>query len=430
MFEKTRLVGRKTEIAGLDAEWERAARGELCCVLLTGDAGAGKTRLAEEVAGRLGGAAIALAARARPFGGAASFGLWAEAFEDHLRDLPAAEVSGLCGGLLDDLACLLRSVAAVRGGAPDREPPRTRLLESLGSLLRNLSRQRPVVLVLDDVHRADPSSWEALHYLALHYPRSPVLVLATARAGELADQPLAVRVLLDLEQQGTLRRVPVEPLDVAELREMTGDVLGTQAGEDVVDWVVERSRGNALFAVGLLRSLREEGGAVRPGLRLLPEELTERVRARVGFLDADAHGVLEMLAVAGGRVELVDLLRFLRADRRRPRPQPGAAHPQPPRRRGRAGTAGRLRDRAPADPGDHLRRHRRSAAFRPPPAGGPGAPERAAPARGRPPLRPLGRRRRHRGHRGAPRRPPAGGGAGRLPGGHAGPRQPGRPPPG
>lgn len=310
MADKTKLVGRETELAALEREWRRSAAGELRLVLLAGDPGVGKTRLAEEMLTRGATGATTLAARARPLGAAASFGLWAEALEEHLRELPMEEVAQLCGGLLDDLASLLRSVAVVRGAVSDREPPRIRFLESLGTLLANLARRRPVLLFLDDMHLADPSSWEVLQYLALHFRRTPVFVVATIRPGELGDVPLAVRVLLDLEQQDVLRRIELGPLDDAAIQALAEDILGRVVGKDVLDWVSERSRGNALFSVGLLRALRDEGGTPRPGLRVLPEELTERVQARVLLLDEETQSVLGLLAVLRGRVELGELVGY------------------------------------------------------------------------------------------------------------------------
>jgi DNA-binding CsgD family transcriptional regulator len=308
--ERSKLIGRGSELAALGSEVERSAAGEFRCVLLSGDPGVGKTRLAEEVLAGSAATATTLVSRARPLGGAASFALWAEALEQHLRELPLEDVAELCGGLLDDLAGLLRTVAVVRTAIPEREAPRIRLLESLATLLANLARRRPVVLLLDDVHQADASSWDVLDYLASHFRRIPVTVVATARPGELADQPLALRVLLDLEQQGVLRRLELRPLTEAALQELAEDILGAKVGKDVVDWVVERSRGNALFAAGLLRALHDEGGVPRPGLRVLPEDLSDRVRARVGLLNDDEQRVLELLAVADGRVELGELVRF------------------------------------------------------------------------------------------------------------------------
>ena len=126
MRESATLVGRAPEVASLQGEWQRAAAGELRCVFLTGDAGIGKTSLAEDVAHRHAATATTLTARARPLGGVASFGLWSEALDPHLRDLEGDEIRALCGGPLDDLASLLHSVAAVRGSVKIVLPPISR----------------------------------------------------------------------------------------------------------------------------------------------------------------------------------------------------------------------------------------------------------------------------------------------------------------
>src|SRR5215470_17481733 len=124
----TKLVGRGAELAELRRELQRAAAGEFGIVLLLADPGIGKTRLAREFLGRTRGRVVGLSARAYPLGETASFGVWSEALDTHLRGLPPDEITELCGGFLDDLAPLLRSVAAVRGSAGG-EPPRRRLLE-------------------------------------------------------------------------------------------------------------------------------------------------------------------------------------------------------------------------------------------------------------------------------------------------------------
>jgi AAA ATPase-like protein len=115
-------------------------------------------------------------------------------------------------GGLEDLSGLLGSVAAVRGGPPQHEAPRLRLLEGLTRLLRNLARESPLVIVLDDFHLADASSVDALGYLARNLAGSPVLVIATARPVELAGNELARETLLALEQDGLLRRLSLQPL--------------------------------------------------------------------------------------------------------------------------------------------------------------------------------------------------------------------------
>ena len=308
---KHRFVGRSTEISLIEEEWRRAASGQFRCVLLLGEPGVGKTRLAEESVLRCGSSTTVLRAQARPLSGTAAFGLWAEALDSHFRELDRDEIFQVCGGHLDDLASLMHSVAAVRGTAPRREPPRPRLLGGLTQLLATLAERRPVIFFFDDLHYADASSWDALAYLTQALASSRVLVVATARTGELTALPAPMRVLVELDELEALRRITLEPLDDAALRELAEDVLARPVGKDVLDWLWDRSRGIPLYAIGLLHAVNDEGGdAVRPGLRSLPEELTARVQVRLAQLDEEAQGVLEVVAVAGGRVELGELVRF------------------------------------------------------------------------------------------------------------------------
>ena len=197
----TRLVGRDAEIAELAREYRRAAAGEFGSVLLLADPGIGKTRLAREFLAQRRGRAIALSARAYALGDTASFGLWSEALESHLRGLGSEDVAGLCDGFLDDLAPLVRSVAAARGSADGGEPPRSRLLAGLAALIANLSKRLPVVVFLDDAHLADASSWEGLGYLARAIPDSRVLVLVVARPAELSERGTATEVVLGLSKK-------------------------------------------------------------------------------------------------------------------------------------------------------------------------------------------------------------------------------------
>jgi DNA-binding NarL/FixJ family response regulator len=304
MPRETLLVGRAAELAELEGERRLAASGEFRVVLLLADPGIGKTRLAREFLARNRRRTIGLSARAFPLGASASFGVWSEAFEHHFRGLPSEEVTRLCGGYLDDLAALLHSVAAVRGSAPDREPPRVRLLQGLAAALSNLAAQAPVVALLDDAHVADASSWEALSYLAHALPQSRVLVLVAARATELAANAEAMLAVHALEQEAVLRRLRVDPFRVDALNDLAAGVLGERPPPQLVTWLDQRSRGNALFAVGLLEALLDEGADLAaPVLRQLPENLAERVEARLRALDEPSVATLQSLAVVSRSIE-------------------------------------------------------------------------------------------------------------------------------
>lgn len=304
-MEEPRLVGRDVDLSRLEEELTRAGRGELRCVLVEGRPGIGKSRLTRELLARHPRDVVGMAARAFPLGASAAFGLWAEALEGHLRGLSAPEVRRLCAGAVDELSGLLRSVVAVAGPGPRPEPSRARLLAALAVLLRRLAALQPVVVALDDVHLADPSSLEALHYLVHNAADARVLVVATARPDELAKRPSANTVLLRLEQDGLLIRRPVVPIGEAHLAELAGGMLGADPPPALVRWLAERSRGNPLYAIGLLRALLEEGADLgAPVLRRLPEPLAGRVGLRLHGLDHAALAVVELMAVLGRPAEL------------------------------------------------------------------------------------------------------------------------------
>ena len=306
---RLRLVGRGGELAQLEAELRRAIAGELRCVLLLADPGVGKTRLAAELLNRHQRTVIGLSARAYPLGATASFGLWMEAFERHLSRLPPAEIRALCGGVLDDLASVLRSVASVRGRLPSHETLHPRLVQGFAVLLRNLAEKAPVVVVLDDVHLADASSLEALSQLARNLSTSRVLIVLAARPAELSQHPIAHDVLLGLEQDGILARQQLTGLSRDEVSELAAGVLERDPPAVFTDWLFTRSRGYPLFALGLVRTIVEEGGDLTaPTLERVPEELSDRVMSGLKQLDEPSLSTLEVLAVVGRRVELQELV--------------------------------------------------------------------------------------------------------------------------
>lgn len=318
------LVGRDAELAALDEQVALVRTGAFRVVLVTGEPGIGKSRLAGELAERHRDCAVVVGSRAFELGMTYSLALWVEAFERLLSPAPAAEVRRLCGSSVRDLALVLGSARRALGSGPgtpdpelghepDRGPDPERLLRALTELLDNVSAGRPVIVVLDDVHNADASSWQALYHIARRLPDRPVLVLATARTADLARHPVAGQVLAGLEQENVLARLELQALTDESVAALTRAVLG---GGDVppalVSWLAGRSRGYPLFVVGLLRALLEErADLARPRLARVPESLAGRVALLVGRLDPADRELLEVLAVIGGRIDLDGLARVL-----------------------------------------------------------------------------------------------------------------------
>ena len=163
-------------------------------------------------------------------------------------------------------------------------------------------------MLLDDVHFADASSWQALRYFARHLDDARLLVLATSRPAELAGHDVAAQVLFELDQDALLSRLEVAPLARPGLRELTEAVIERPAPRALVDWVAERSQGNPLFAIGLLRALMDERGDFSaPNLRRLPEGLTERVVSEFAGSTRRRAGCSSGWRWWGGPVSLGDL---------------------------------------------------------------------------------------------------------------------------
>jgi ATP/maltotriose-dependent transcriptional regulator MalT len=300
-------VGRDSDLLLLDQALDVAEHGQLRIVLLLGDPGMGKTRLATEVAARRHDV-VTLSARAYPLGTTAALGLWIEALERHLRTLDSEDVVALAGDSADDLAVVLPSAGAVAGHRGSDRTPRIRVLAALANLLASMSLRSTLVVVLDDVHLADGSSWEALHFLAGSLAESRILVVLTARPAELFGDAVATGVVHALEQEGVLARRTLGPLGAGEMRELAKGVASGDAPRGLVDWLMDRSRGVPLFALGLLRALLEEDADLaRPVLRELPEDLSQRIHARLAQLEGGDRATLELIAALGYRVRISDL---------------------------------------------------------------------------------------------------------------------------
>ena len=347
---------------------DRARSGEFRVALVSGTAGVGKTRLAAEISARNAQDAVALSARAYRWGEATSYGVWIEALDRHLRTLPADEIRRFAAGRSRRSPRSWLRLAAV-AGVPDREPGRGRILEALVEFFDRASRERAVLVLLDDMHLADASSWEALRYLARRLPAAPIGIVATVRIGELHANPIAGEVLAGLTADGLLTRRTLEPLGSHETAELVRELLRTTRDvswavpEALVRWIQERALGHPLFVIGLLRALlEEEADLTHPRLVRLPEALRDRIDLDLQILDARDQRVLEVLAVVDGRIDPVDLRGIAGFAMKEAGRDPRASVSCRVRRRIRWGNRPSVRGGAPDHSGRGVRRDRRHAA--------------------------------------------------------------------
>lgn len=294
---------------------EDAFGGGIRAALVTGGAGSGKTRLAAELADRFEDDATVLWARASRWGASTSFGMWIEGLDRHLRDRPDEELRQLAGPGVRVLATFLTALEPLTEDRPAHQPRRDEILHALMALLDRLAATAPVLLVLDDVHLADTSSWEALGFAVRRLAGIPVAVIATARPTDLRARAGATEVTVRLEEEGLLTRVPVPPLTRPQIAELAHELLRQEPGtssafvpDTLITWLADRSLGLPLYITGLLRALVDEGSDLTaPRLDHIPAGLRERVGVELQTLDPADREVLEALAVIGGRTEFPEV---------------------------------------------------------------------------------------------------------------------------
>ncbi|MEJ2860162.1 ATP-binding protein [Actinomycetospora flava] len=266
-------VGRDAEIAALTARWDAATRGASGLVLLAGEAGIGKTRLAGEVT-RLAAATGSRVASARCHGAERS--LFLQPVVDALGPvlIPDAGRSPALAGLFPGLP----------GEPGDDRPDPRRVFAGLADLLAELTATAPLLLVLDDLQNAGLATVELLHFLALRPAGARVLVVATVRAEE------GTEALTQLDGVG--ERLDLGPLDAAAVT-----ALADRAGRrDLSAAIHRRTRGHPLFVVETLRGLA--AGEVG-----VPESLQAAVLARVRRLGDEVDELLRAGAVLGAGLD-------------------------------------------------------------------------------------------------------------------------------
>lgn len=292
------LVGRVEELAALDAAWERVRQGQPATVLIGGEAGLGKSRLAEEFGARaraagavrvLSGLCLDLSADGLPF---APF---TGVLRDLVRDLGADGLAALLPGQgARELARLLPELGEpCTGGDPGEA--RARMFEQILALLERLAGDGTVVLVIEDAHWSDRSTRDLLAFLVGNqHGLHGVLIVVTFRSDELRRGHPLRPVLAELDRLAWVTRLDLRRLTRREGRELMAGLLGREPEPELAERVFARSEGNPLFLEALLGS----GDGAGAGL---PESLRDLVLADVERLPGETQRVLEALAVAGQR---------------------------------------------------------------------------------------------------------------------------------
>jgi len=292
----TPLVGRDADLATLTAAFEDTVSASECrLVTVLGAPGLGKSRLGAELAAGLGDRARLVVVRFIPDGGS-SLGPLVEALRSFVED--AAFLAGL-----DDGRAVGETLGALLAGGVSGSTEQ--VFWAFRRLLQGLAVDRPVLLLLDDLHWAEPTMLDLIEHLVAWLRDGPILLLVLARP-ELSDlRPELV------ESTGPARAIVVlEALDDSACRRLARDILeADEVPEPVLARALESSEGNPLFLRELLRLLVDDGvlsrlsggwtATVDVDAIELPATLHAALAARIEQLEPDTREVLQAASVIG-----------------------------------------------------------------------------------------------------------------------------------
>ena len=257
-------MGRGRELSGLEGRFAAVAgAGVSAVVAVTGPAGIGKTRLVGELRRRTERRSAWLVGRA----------------------VAATSSSPL---------------AAIREALPEAGATRVEVLRALAAA----AAHRTAVLWLDDLHIADPATWELVNHIGRNPLSSPVLVLVTLRRHELLTSPDLALNVGTLLKDGLAAEVRIPPLATGEIGRLAELTLGRAAiTPDLAGWLVDRTRGNPLLLTAVLDDLVHD-----PERPTTAETIQQRTRTLLATLSAAARSSAEAAAVLGGAFSAPDLL--------------------------------------------------------------------------------------------------------------------------
>lgn len=301
------FVGRGRELEGLLSAWQSALAGGVRTVLIAGEPGVGKTRLAGEWSQQAyAQGAVVLYGRCDEDLGA-PYQPFAEALRSLAPCMGADRLRGLRGveallALVPGLADAMPDLARPAHADPDTE--RYALFDAVVAMLQTASKSAPVVLVLDDLHWAAKPTLLLLRHLLRFGEHARVQIIGTYRSTDLdRSHPLAA-MLADLHRDGTANRLALGGLDEDEVTAYVAE--SGYDDEDLAHALASVTGGNPFFLIEALRHVDESGGVWDQST--LPQGVREAVSRRLSRLPAETNKALAAAAVAGSRfaLELVE----------------------------------------------------------------------------------------------------------------------------
>ena len=322
------LAGREAELAALAQALANAEQGRGGTIILAGESGIGKTRLATSIVEQASKRGFTVAiGRAYPVETGVPYAVFGDALLPILRALEPAMIAVLTRGGNAELVQLFPALATgdrpLTGGAVRGDPSelRARLLWNFTQFLSRFAARHPLLLVLENLQWADSSSLELLHFTARQITGERILIVGTYNdADARAAEPSSLLRSLEtsLVALGAAQAMHLAPLDRMATLELVQRALGADSTmPEVAALVHERTRGNPFFVEETVKALAEAAAARgrAPSIEdlhtlQLPPTIRDAVIARLAQLSPDARRLADLVAVIGTRASH-DVLAFV-----------------------------------------------------------------------------------------------------------------------
>jgi tetratricopeptide (TPR) repeat protein len=319
-----RLVGRETELDSLRQHWREAQQGHAQLVLISGEPGVGKTRLANELIayGRLHGGRI-LQGGCYEYEAMVPYLPFAEALRDWVHGQATESLQDKLGSVATELAKLAPEIEArlsplTPNPSLSPEQERMRLFDNFARFLQNHAAEKGLLLFLDDLHWADRGTLSMVHYLLRRLRNERVLILGGYREVELdRTHPLAA-ALVEWNRERLVTRIQLGRLtkyDCGEL--LAGMFEQEEITPEFTEAIFRETEGNPFFIEEVVKALIDSGQIYRENLEwqrgdiadlAIPQSIKEAIGRRLNRLSTESTEVLQHAAILGKVFDFQELV--------------------------------------------------------------------------------------------------------------------------